>query len=75
MLCVIINDIGSIMELWRDTIEFQGKYQLLNISNPVLAFGKLKWIFSGRCFSQQPDSPLPSPFKHKETGRIIAMLL
>lgn len=54
------------MKLWRDPIEFQGKYQLLNVSNPALAFGKLKWIFSGRCFSQQPDSPLPSPFKHKD---------
>lgn len=61
------------MELWRDTIEFQGKYQLLNVSNPALAFGKLKWIFSGRCFSQQQESPLPLPFKHK--GRIIAILL
>lgn len=38
------------MELWRDNIEFRGKYQLLNVSNPALAFGKLKWIFSGRCF-------------------------
>lgn len=45
------------MELWRDTIEFQGIYQLLNVSNPALAFGKLKWIFSGRCFSRQSDSP------------------
>lgn len=64
------------MELWRDTIEFQGKYQLLNVSNPALAFGKLKWIFSGRCFSQQPNSPpSPSSFTHKEAGRIIAILL
>ena len=63
------------MELWRDTIEFQGKYQLLNVGNPALAFGKLKWIFLWSMFSQQPDSPLLLPFKHKETGRIIAILL
>lgn len=47
------------MELWRDTIEFQGKYQLLNISNPVLAFGKLKWIFSCRFFFSTGTSPPP----------------
>lgn len=29
------------MELRMDTIEFLEKYQLLNVSNPTLVFGKL----------------------------------
>jgi len=53
------------MELQRDSIEFHGKYQLLNVSNPALAFGKLKWIFSGRCFSPQLDSPRLLHVRHK----------
>lgn len=63
------------MKLWRDPIEFQGKYQLLNVSNPALAFGKLKWIFSGRCFSQQPDSPPCLRPSNTKTGTIIGILL
>lgn len=60
------------MELWRDTTEFQGKYQLLNVSNPALAFGKLKWIFCGRCFSQQrnrtPSTSLHPAFALQTQG-------
>lgn len=64
------------MELWRGIIEFQGKYQLLNVSNPALAFGKLKWIFSGQYFSQQPRLlPCLRPSNTKRWGEIIALPL
>lgn len=45
------------MDLWWDTIEFQGKYQLLNVSNPALAFGKLKWIFLWSMFFSTATFP------------------